>query len=206
MVERSHERAERSRRDAEEERTRPQPQVSLPNSAGPLGREVLAAHGRAGNAAVTALVARASLQRQPPAPPPAGASEATDAKAGAGSTYTMTVPGVGSFEIHSFSLSGGDVHATKDSDDHTPKLMQLAAEGKSLGVVTITMGEGETSQTVKIVGAVISSYQVGGGGGDKPVDAFSLNGKIEHEVGGKGSPGGGGGGGGGGGAPPYPGS
>lgn len=202
MAERTHDQATSSERPPQPAHASRSSTPAIPNSGGVLALEVLMVHGQAGNAAVGRLIARADLQRQPPAAPPAGASGATETKGGdkaAGPEYTMTVAGVGTFPLLSFQLSGGEVVVTKYTDEHSAKLMQLAAEGRSLGEVTITA----PGQTIKIMNAVISSFQSGGGGGDKPTDTFSINGPIEHETGSGASDGGAGGGGGR--EPGYPG-
>jgi len=61
----------------------------------------------------------------------------------------------------------------------SPKLMQYCASGKHLDSALLTCYEaGETPQKyleVTLTDVIISSYQTGGSGDDKPIDSMSLN-------------------------------
>jgi len=61
----------------------------------------------------------------------------------------------------------------------SPKLMQYCASGKHLDSALLTCFEaGETPQKyleVTMTDVIISSYQTGGSGDDKPIDSMSLN-------------------------------
>jgi len=68
----------------------------------------------------------------------------------------------------------------------SPKLMQYCASGKHLDEALLTCFEaGETPQKyleVTLTDVVVSSYQTGGSGDDRPIDSMSLNfAKIKHE-------------------------
>jgi len=61
----------------------------------------------------------------------------------------------------------------------SPKLMQYCANGKHLVTATLTCLEaGETPQKyqeITLTDVVVSSYQTGGSGDDKPIESMTLN-------------------------------
>jgi len=68
----------------------------------------------------------------------------------------------------------------------SPKLMQYCASGKHLDSAVLSCLEGSETQQkyleVTLTDVVISSYQTGGSGDDKPIDSMSLNfAKIKKE-------------------------
>jgi len=68
----------------------------------------------------------------------------------------------------------------------SPKLMQYCASGKHLDSAVLTCFEaGETPQKyleITLTDVVVSSYQTGGSGEDKPIDSMSLNfAKVKKE-------------------------
>ena len=70
----------------------------------------------------------------------------------------------------------------------SPKLFQYCASGKHLdsAVITCLQAGGDKPQKyleIKLTDVIISSYQTGGSGDDKPIDSLSLNfAKVEYEA------------------------
>ncbi|MEX2584192.1 MAG: type VI secretion system tube protein Hcp [Gemmatimonadota bacterium] len=73
-----------------------------------------------------------------------------------------------------------DFNLTKYIDKTTPMLNQHCCEGKAFATATITIGRNDTGAVIPLIvytlsNVVISNVSVSGGGGDKPVENFSLN-------------------------------
>ncbi|HET7321985.1 MAG TPA: type VI secretion system tube protein Hcp [Longimicrobiaceae bacterium] len=73
-----------------------------------------------------------------------------------------------------------DFHLTKYVDKTTPLLNQHCCEGKAFATAKITIGRNDAGTVIPLIiysltNVVVSSVSVGGGGGDKPVESFSLN-------------------------------
>ena len=73
-----------------------------------------------------------------------------------------------------------DFHLTKYIDKTTPLLNQGCCEGKHYATATLTIGRNDAGTLIPLIvytltNVVVSSVSVGGGGGDKPVESFSLN-------------------------------
>jgi type VI protein secretion system component Hcp len=163
---------------------------------------VLPLQRSAGNRAVgTMLAARETLARKPTGPLPTtaperqGAGEERESGGGSKGSVHVTIAKVGSFEAHSLQLGEerrgrrderdekddkkkilASITLTKSADALSPKLFQLAAEGKPLSV-EIRMG----SMTVRIADAMITSIQAGDGGGEAPTEQLTLSGTVEVE-------------------------
>ncbi len=75
----------------------------------------------------------------------------------------------------------GDFSFTKYIDSSTDDLLKQCWTGKQIGKATFTTyradGEGNPVEYLKIVmeGVIVSSYSIGGGGGDLPVENLSLS-------------------------------
>jgi type VI secretion system secreted protein Hcp len=85
-------------------------------------------------------------------------------------------------------ISMQDFHFTKKLDKASPKLMEACAKGKSCptAVAVVRKAGGEQQDYMKITfsDVFISSYSIGGSGGDDPIpmDTVSFNfGKIDFE-------------------------
>lgn len=79
-----------------------------------------------------------------------------------------------------------DFHFTMKTSKASPKLMLASAKGEHIPEAVLTARKSGTSQqtymTIKLTDVVITSYQIGAGGGDVPTDQISLNfTKIEFE-------------------------
>ncbi|HEX8393367.1 MAG TPA: type VI secretion system tube protein Hcp [Longimicrobium sp.] len=73
-----------------------------------------------------------------------------------------------------------DFMITKYLDKASPLLNQKCCEGTDLGTVLITVGRNDNGSVIPLIvytlsNAVLSSVNVGGGGGDKPVESLALN-------------------------------
>jgi len=103
-----------------------------------------------------------------------------------GATQTATGSGggggAGKVSVDSFSFG-------KTVDKSSPKLFESLTSGKHIKNATIELcihsEEGTRSLcylTIQLSDIIVSSYQIGGSGGDVPTDQFSLNfAKIEFE-------------------------
>jgi len=101
-----------------------------------------------------------------------------------GATQTGTSGGGGAGKVSVDSFSFG-----KTVDKASPKLFESLTTGKHLKDATLELclsnEVGSRSLcylTIKLSDVLVSSYQIGGSGGDVPTDQFSLNfSKIEFE-------------------------
>jgi Type VI secretion system effector, Hcp len=166
--------------------------------------EVLRLQRLVGNTRVTSLIARSQLQRDnAPKAGPVPADARDESKSGSG--ITMDMSGVGKFELLSLSIDTTrpsrtepererpkeDKEQEKDKKKHEgPKelsasrygdklssvLMRRMVDGAPIDKVTIVMRKGgKVAYTLTLTGVHVSSYQTSGGGGDRPIDVFSLS-------------------------------
>jgi type VI secretion system secreted protein Hcp len=106
-------------------------------------------------------------------------------------SFSFGVSQTGSFAYGGGGGSGKasfqDFHFTKRMDKASPKLMLACASGQHIAKATLVCrkagGEQEEYLKIEFGDILVSSYQVGGSGGDAlPTDQFSLNyGKINQE-------------------------
>jgi type VI protein secretion system component Hcp len=144
---------------------------------------------RVGNTVVTGILARSPLQRDPDKTKPPPKTEESG-----GTTYTLAVEGIGTFEVSSFSwgvtnpgTTGGvgkgkddgpkDLHFTKKVDKHSTALAEANATGRTIGKVELRVTSGKSSHTITLNDVFVSSFQTGGtaGSGAEPTDQFTLN-------------------------------
>jgi type VI protein secretion system component Hcp len=159
---------------------------------------VLALQRQIGNRAVGELIAR-----DPKAPAKPAPKKEPELKDG----IWAIVPGVGTIELHSAQIgtnrhmsnpTGQGVNReagapqvtemviTSDMGDHSDKLFRESLWGKGMEVEIRFVKGGKAYMTVKLHGALITSYSVSGHGGvahDQPLESWALNAvKIEYET------------------------
>ncbi len=151
-----------------------------------------------GNSAVTALISRARLQRDSE---PSGEAVPADARdePKSGSTFTMEMSGIGSFELLSLQIpvaAAGrgertrpketekekqkpegpkEIHVARKQDRFSSDIARRAAGGRKIDTVTVVAKQGEKVVfTLTLTNVLISSFQVSGGG-DPPTETLTLD-------------------------------
>jgi type VI secretion system secreted protein Hcp len=107
-------------------------------------------------------------------------------------SYSWGVTQAGGYSYGTGGTSGRaqvqDLSISFRMNEASPKLMQYCASGKHIDKVTIilirTGEDGKNNKpylTIDLTDVVVSSYQTGGSGDDKPIESMSLNfGKVEQ--------------------------
>jgi type VI protein secretion system component Hcp len=152
---------------------------------------MLALQRQIGNRAVGAVIARDPKTKPAPKPPP----KEPELKDG----IWATVPGVGVIELESAQLGvhrsmtspAGrstsreatapqiqEIVVTSHLGDHSTQLFRGALEGEGKTVEIRFVKGGKAYLTITLYGALISSYNVSGSGGDvhgRPLESWALN-------------------------------
>src|SRR3954467_580398 len=146
-----------------------------PHVVPPAAERLLALQRSAGNRAVGAALARAPDTKEKPQAP-------------AGTGYTATLPGIGTIELQSLSLTsrqppgggtggiGGEnspreMMLTSKVGEHSSKLQQALADGHAMDVEVVMSG----GVKLTLKAAIVSSYSVSTGGADGQLESWTLN-------------------------------
>src|SRR5262245_45128636 len=68
-----------------------------------------------------------------------------------------------------------EVNVTKSFDSTSQSLFNEALSGTGKNVTIVFVQNGQEYLRLNLEGALISSYSMGGGGGERPMESFSLN-------------------------------
>jgi type VI protein secretion system component Hcp len=165
---------DRAREHDGSERRRP----GEPPPRSDVAETMLALQRSAGNQAVSALVARS----------PAG-DEKESAKGGGA---RATLADIGTIQLLSVSFPTSapagtgrsadreqgeptvrELVLTSRAGEHSPKLARAASDGKTMEVEVIVSGR--KAMRLKLTGAVVSSYQMSGGGQPEEIETWTLD-------------------------------
>lgn len=158
-------REESERTEAQRERREPAPVADL-----------LALQRTAGNRAVGSLLTRDTKTKDKP-------------KEAAPVTGNRVVfPGVGTIPAESIQFGSGggrgpgqpqrevrEITVTSIQGEHSDALFRASLEGRAADVDVIVQGPGGQALVIKLKGAIVANYSVSSGGGDRPMESWTLD-------------------------------